>query len=148
MPTAKMFEDRAFDRAGMEKPNPVHGALLAETIDAANALLETKGIPRQLDIDDEAAPVMQIQPLARGIGCNQHIDAPAIERIDSFSPVIRREASVNEAHTPRRHGQGGDDRVERVAEFREDQGRARARCRAAAAIGESSIRRPSDAPAR
>jgi hypothetical protein len=64
----------------------MHGAL-PETIDAANAARDEAD--STATHDDEAASVMQIQPLACGIGCHQHIDAPAIERIDGLSPVIR-----------------------------------------------------------
>ena len=102
VPAAEVLEDLALDRTGMEEANPVHRALLAETIDAPDTLLEAKRIPRQLDIDDKAASVMQIQTLARGIGRNQHIDATAIERIDRLPPVIRRKATVNEPDAPRR----------------------------------------------
>src|SRR5262245_34483048 len=81
MPAAEMFENCAFDRAGMKEPNAVNRALLAETIDAADALFEAQGIPRQLDIDHEAASVMQIEPLAGGISRNQDIELAIVERI-------------------------------------------------------------------
>ncbi len=59
----------------VEHANRVHGAALAESIDAADALLEPQRIPRQLDIDDEPATMMQVQAFARRIGRDQHIDA-------------------------------------------------------------------------
>ena len=88
VPAAKMLQYFGFDGAGMEEANAVHRTLLAQPIDPADALLEAQWIPRQLDINHQAASVVQIQPLARGIGRNQHIDAAAIERIDRLSPVI------------------------------------------------------------
>ena len=101
----------------------MHRALLAESIDAADALLEAQRIPRQLDVNHEPASVMQIQPLACGIGRNQDIDAAVVERVDRRSPVVSRQAAVDASHAPRRRRQGGDDGVERVAVLREDHGR-------------------------
>ena len=83
-----MLEHLAFDRVRMEKSNRVHGALLSEPIDAADALLEPQRIPRQLDVDDEPAAVMQVQPFAGRIGRDQHIGAAGVERVDGVAPQI------------------------------------------------------------
>ena len=58
------------------------GALLAEPVDAADALLEPQRVPRQLDIDHQPAAVMQVQAFAGGVGGDEHIDLAVIERID------------------------------------------------------------------
>ena len=56
-------------------PDRVHGAALPEAIDAADALLEPQRIPRQLDIDDQPAAMMQVEAFAGGIGRDEHVDA-------------------------------------------------------------------------
>ena len=79
----------------MEQPDRVHRPPLAEPIDAADALLEPQRIPRQLDIDDEPAAVMQVQALAGGIGRDEHVDAAVVERVDGRAPLVRRQAAVD-----------------------------------------------------
>ncbi len=96
-----MFEDALFDRLPMEQPNRVHGAALAESIDAADALLEPQRIPRQLEIDHEPAAMMQIESLARGIGRDEHIDAPSLNASTADRRQIGRHTAVNRGCSPR-----------------------------------------------
>ena len=77
----------------MKQADGVNAALLAEPIDAADALLEPQRIPRQLDIDDQPAAMMQVQSFTRGIGRDQHFETAAIERVDS----ARDDPSIGEA---------------------------------------------------
>ena len=46
----------------------VNRAPLADAIHAADALLEAHRIPRKLDVDDEAAALVQVQPLTGRVG--------------------------------------------------------------------------------
>ena len=77
-----MIENGAFDRAGMKQPDRVHRPALPEAIDTPDALFEPQRIPRQLDIDDEPATMMQVQTFAGGIGRDQHVDPALVERVD------------------------------------------------------------------
>ena len=49
----------------------VHRPRLADAIDPADALLEADRIPRQLEVDDEPAVALEIQPFRAGIGREQ-----------------------------------------------------------------------------
>ena len=42
--------------------------LLAETVDAADALLAAEGSPGLVDLDDEAAACLQVEPLGGDVG--------------------------------------------------------------------------------
>ena len=76
------LEHAFLHRARMKQPDRVDAPLLAEPIDAADALLEAQRIPWQLQIDDEPAAVMQVQSLTSGIGGDQHVEIAAIERLN------------------------------------------------------------------
>ncbi len=44
---------------------------LADAIDAADALLESHRVPRQLEVDDEPALPVEVEPLRGGVGGEQ-----------------------------------------------------------------------------
>ena len=69
----------------------VNRADLADAIDAADSLLEPHRIPRQLEIHDEPAAVMQVQPLASRVGRQQN---PAPCRSKKSSSAARRSSRV------------------------------------------------------
>ena len=52
----------------MQQMADVDPPVLAETIDATDALLESQRIPRQFQRDDEAAALLQVEPLACRVG--------------------------------------------------------------------------------
>ena len=54
------IEHTLLDRPGMKHPNRVDGTLLADSIDTADALLESPRIPGQLDVDDEPAASVKV----------------------------------------------------------------------------------------
>src|SRR5262249_4600228 len=60
---AQSIEYRRLAGRGGNEMKRVHSPLLSDPVDAADALLEPAGIPRQLEVDHRAAPVVQIQPL-------------------------------------------------------------------------------------
>jgi hypothetical protein len=57
--------------AGGEQVNGVDAFRLPEPLDAADALLEADRRPWQLEIDDQPAPVMEVQPFAGRVGRQQ-----------------------------------------------------------------------------
>ena len=88
----------------------MHDAFLAKSIDAADALFEPQRVPRQLDIDDQPAAVMQVQSFAGRIGRDEHVGAAGVERIDRVAPQVRGQAAVNGDHPLRRRAHAVDDR--------------------------------------
>ena len=75
----------------------MHAAFLADPIDASNALLEPHRIPRQLEVDDRTAAFVQIEPLAGGIGGQEHAAAAAREPLELDPTLLPR-------HAPMEHG--------------------------------------------
>src|SRR5436309_14236730 len=69
-------------------------ALLADAIDPADPLLQTHRIPRQLEIDDDPAALMEVESLAGGVGREQHRAAAADELVESGAPIIARHTAV------------------------------------------------------
>ena len=106
-------------RLAAAEPNQMkdmHGAALADSIDPANALLESHRIPRQFQIDDETARLLEIEPFAAGIRREQETAAAARELFDGRKPFVA-------GHSPvKRHGRGPKrclDVQQRVAILRE-----------------------------
>ena len=97
---AKMF-CTALPRRRMKEPNRVHRALLSEPVDAADALFEPQRVPRQLDVDDEPAAMMQVESLAGGIGRHQHLDASVVERIHRRTPLLGWQTAMDDADASR-----------------------------------------------
>ena len=91
--------------------------LLADAIHAADALLEPHGVPGQLEVDDEAAALLQVQAFAGGVGGEQHARAPAGERADGVGPLEAVHAAVQDGRI--RAGLRAQ-RFERVAKLGED----------------------------
>ena len=60
-PRAESGEQALFAGAGRDQVKRVHGVALPDAIDAANALLEAHRVPGQLQIDDQSAPLMQVE---------------------------------------------------------------------------------------
>ena len=119
----------------MKHANRVHDASLPKPIDAANTLLEPQRIPRQLDIDDQPAAMMQVQSLAGRIGRDEHVGATCVERIDRVAPHVGCEPPVNGDDPLRRRAEAVDDGIERVAVFGEHDDRL-------ARDGEQSMQAP------
>ena len=95
-PPFEVSEHGVFDRATVQQPDRVDAPLLAEAVDAADPLLEPQRIPRQLDVDHQAAPVMQVEALAGCVGRDQQIETAVIELAHQLGahrrPEGRREA--------------------------------------------------------
>src|SRR6266540_5108305 len=64
---AEPCEDALFAGRSCDQVHRVDGALLADAVHAADALFEAHRVPRQLEIDHEAARVVEIQSFARGV---------------------------------------------------------------------------------
>ena len=69
---------------------------LADSVDAAEALLDAVGIPGQVVIHHEMRP-LQVDPLARGVGRDQNANVRVLqERFLGISPLLAREAAVDD----------------------------------------------------
>ena len=102
----------------MQQLNGVDTPLLADSIDAADPLLEPQWIPRQLEVHDKAAARLQVQTLSRGVGCHQRSRTSLGERGKLVPALGGRESAVE-------HGDGGHigdssrNRADHVAVFAE-----------------------------
>ena len=55
------------------------GPRLTEAVNAADALLQSRGVPWQLDAHDPPRAILQIQPLSCNVGGKQHRGVPTLE---------------------------------------------------------------------
>jgi hypothetical protein len=76
----------------------VHAAGLADSIDSADALLESKRIPGELEVHDQPAPRVQVEAFAGDIRRDEHPCASGCERVKSLHPFRAREAAVQHCH--------------------------------------------------
>jgi hypothetical protein len=67
-PSAKLVEEAELTRAGANQMKCVYRASLSDAVDTADTLLQSHGIPWQLQIDDDAAALMQVETFARRVG--------------------------------------------------------------------------------
>src|SRR3954470_14727114 len=72
----------------------MHSSRLADAIDATDPLLETHGVPRQLEVDHDPAVLLKIQPLAGSVGGQQN--ASTRERLQRGASLLARKAAVND----------------------------------------------------
>ena len=77
----QLFVERAFAGAVRDQMKSVDHAPLSDAIDAADPLLEAHGIPRQLEIDHDAAASVEVQALSGGICGEQESCAAIGERV-------------------------------------------------------------------
>ena len=91
----EMSPHRAFDGVPMQQVHGVHAPPLAEPVDAAHPLLEPKRVPRQLEVDHQPAPPMQVEAFAGGVGGQQHIEVAPLELPKHLVPHGRRHAAVD-----------------------------------------------------
>ena len=102
----------------------VHGAGLADAIDAADALFNPRGSPGQLETHDPSSPVLKVQSLAGHIRREKHRSVAASKAIDRGGALGGRLAAVEHGH-PSPAGTCPFDRVpdcfKRMPELREDQ---------------------------
>ena len=115
---AQARDDRFLTRAARDKVQRVHRARLPYPIDAAHALFEPQRRPRKLQVDDQTAARVQIQPFARRIGREQHSGSAVRECARGAPPLQRRHAAV---HRHDRYRQPPDEVAQRVAVLGEDQ---------------------------
>src|SRR5688572_13736576 len=90
---------------------------LADAIDPACTLLETKRRPRQLEVDHKPAAVMKVQPFACGISREQQPRGAAGEAAQRLGALVRPKAAVQLHRVDPR--QRGCDLLKRVAIFGE-----------------------------
>ena len=64
-------EEARLGRAGRQQVDGVNRPLLADAIDAADALLQAHRVPGQFEIDDEPAATLEVQAFASRVGRQQ-----------------------------------------------------------------------------
>src|SRR5262245_44118325 len=69
--TPEVREQPHFTRSGGDQMKRVDGAALTDAVYAADALLDSHRIPRELEADDEAAVMMEIEALCGRVGRQQ-----------------------------------------------------------------------------
>src|SRR5580704_4563780 len=75
-------QDEAFGRVSCEQIDGVNRARLAKTIHAPDSLLQPYGVPREFQVDDQAAAALKIEAFRACIGGQKHAGRTAVERID------------------------------------------------------------------
>jgi hypothetical protein len=87
-------ERRLLTGACGDKVDRVRPPLLADTVDAAGALLETQRCPRQFKIYDESTSLVKIQPLASRVGGQEQPGVPFCKSTQCSSALRLRQAAV------------------------------------------------------
>ena len=113
---------------------------LSDTVDAANALLDLHGVPRQVEVDQPVGR-LQVEAFSGSVGTDENVDLAAHESVLDLFPIHAYETAALHipilATTP---GVGADQHpwsgplqarheiTERVIEAREDDGLLDATC--------------------
>ena len=119
------FVDGTLSRFARNEVPEVTDLALADTVDAAEALLELVGVPGQVVVDHQVSAALEVHPLSGSIVREKHTYAWIIvERRDDRSPLLTRHASMDDSHGVRVAKVGRDlvlEVVDGVAWFGEDQ---------------------------
>ena len=115
------LEDELFGRVGGDEGDFVHPAPLPDAVDAAAPLMQPRRRPGQLVMDDEAAGVMQIQPLRRRIRGHHH-HSPSRKLRRRCNALVRGETAVEQHHRAAHCRNPLAQPHRRVAVFRKDDG--------------------------
>ena len=119
------LEDMPLDRVRGDEIEDQAVLLLTVAVDAPHALLEAIRIPRDVVVEEDVAD-LQVDPLARGLSCHQHLDRALAELLLGVEPGPRRVARAgDQAAVDGRHLEAPgfellDEVVERVLELREE----------------------------
>src|ERR1041384_8023055 len=101
----------------------MHAATLSKSIDAADALLQARRRPRQLEVHDKAASMMEIEPFACGVGRQEH---NRLARRESAEDIVAFACAEPAMELERCNGGELSGRmVKRVAVLGEDKDRLR-----------------------
>src|SRR5690606_21025828 len=74
--------DAGLDAVLRDQVDDVYGALLSQPIDAPDALLQHRRVPRQLEIDAAVGGALQVQANAPGVAQEQHAGARIVVKLD------------------------------------------------------------------
>ena len=97
----------------------VNSSALAEAVDAADPLFEPHRIPRELEVDDNPARVMEVQSFAACV-CGEEHGLPAADEVgDRRRTLLAREPAVQQRRRP---AERPLQMLERVAIFGEHDG--------------------------
>ena len=89
---AKAMQHPHFRSSARDQVKDVNPTVLSNAIDAADALLEAHRVPWQLEVDDDPAVVVKVQPFAGCVGGEQNAALP--ECGDCLSTCVARERPV------------------------------------------------------
>jgi hypothetical protein len=81
-------------RAPSDHVEDVHGLLLSDAIHTTDALFETRGRPRQLEIHDHRAALLKVEAFAGRVRREQHRDVSARKRLERGKARAARKAPV------------------------------------------------------
>ena len=87
----------------------VDGTTLPQTVHTPDALLEARGVPRQLEVDDQSATMVKIQAFASCVSRQQDSRCAFRESCPGSNPVHFVEAAMNDRKTV-----GGTNRIGNV----------------------------------
>src|SRR4029079_9068969 len=88
------LKDPHFSGSAGDQMKGVDAASLADAINAAHSLLEPHRIPRQFEVHDDPAVVVQVEPFAGSVGRQQH--AALFEGDYRRSTLLARKPSVKD----------------------------------------------------
>jgi hypothetical protein len=71
-PCRDAAENRPISGAPSDERDGMHRSSLSDAIDTADPLFEADRIPRHVEVHDETAGMVQVQPLARRIRRKKH----------------------------------------------------------------------------
>ena len=89
---------------------------LADTINASNPLLEPHRIPRELEVDDDATPLVQVEPFSGCVGGEQNGSFTAREGLKRGCSLVASQSAVQNS----RAGEASLEVEQRVSVLRED----------------------------
>ena len=69
-------------RARCDEVQGMNATSLSNPVDASDALFQSERRPRNFEVDDKTAAVVEVKAFARGIGCKQQRSVSVIEPPD------------------------------------------------------------------
>jgi hypothetical protein len=105
-----------FTRIARDEVKRMDRPALADTVDSSDSLFEAHRVPRELEVDHDPAPMVQVQAFASRVGGKKEPAAAADELIEGGDPLLARQAAVQDRGRPLQHGV---EVKQRVAVFRE-----------------------------
>ncbi len=118
-PPRQVREQSGFRLVARNQQRQVRRPCLRDPIDASDALLEARRIPRQFEADDPSRPRLQVQPLSRDIGGQQH-RRRTVKKLPELQPSLRRVLAAVQHRDRAAEAEPAQDDVEGVPKLGED----------------------------